>query len=217
MWRALLMALVLATPALAQTESAAAPPAPEAPAAPVPPPPPAPATVKVTIVTAAGPIVLALEKERAPLTTAYFLRYVDQHRLDGTTFYRANKLTPDGKYGLVQGGVLSDPKRVLPPVAHEPTTKTGLSHTDGTVSLARLAPGTATANFFICVGDLKPLDADPAAPGDNQGYAAFGHVVEGMDVVRKILDSPISPTEGGALKGQMIAAPIRIISVRRGG
>ncbi len=175
---------------------------------------PQPAVVRVTLETEAGPIVLALEKERAPVTTANFLRYVDEKRLDGVTFYRA---TPIGQgYGLIQGGVRNDPKRVLPPIAHEPTTKTGLSHVDGAISMARAAPGSANADFFITVGDLVSMDADPKQPGDNQGFAVFGRVVEGMDVVRRILAAPTSPTEGeGAMKGQMLAPPIRILSARR--
>ncbi len=177
---------------------------------------PVPALVRVAIKTGLGDIVLALEKERAPLTTANFLRYVDQKRLDGTHFYRAMKIGTDGAYGLIQGGVLSNPKRVLPPVAHETTTKTGLSHVDGTVSMARLAPGTAAGDFFITIGALTALDAQPGQPGDNQGFAAFGRVVEGMDVVKRIQFAPISDTEGkGVMKGQIIAAPVPIISVRR--
>nr|WP_310522970.1 peptidylprolyl isomerase [Polymorphobacter sp.] len=176
----------------------------------------APATVRVALNTSEGTIVLALEKQRAPVTTAYFLRYVDQKRLDGTNFYRANRLDAAGKYGLIQGGVLSDPKRLLPPVAHEPTSTTGLTHSDGTISLARLAPGTATANFFIVVGDLPALDAAPAGTKGDPGFAAFGRVVEGMDVVHRIMAAPTSPTAGdGAMKGQMIAVPVKIKSVRR--
>ncbi|HWL46670.1 MAG TPA: peptidylprolyl isomerase [Sphingomonadaceae bacterium] len=175
---------------------------------------PEPATVRVTLQTSEGAIVLALEKARAPLTTANFLRYVDEKRLDGTSFYRAAKV--DEGYGLIQGGTRNDPKRILPPVTHEPTTRTGLSHTDGTISMARDAPGTASGDFFLIVGDMTSLDADPAQPGDNAGFAAFGHVVEGMDVVRKILDAPTSPTEGeGVMKGQMLAPPIRIVTARR--
>jgi peptidyl-prolyl cis-trans isomerase A (cyclophilin A) len=105
---------------------------------------------------------------------------------------------------------------VLPGIAHEPTTKTGLKHVDGTISMGRNAPGTAAGDFFIVVGDMTYMDANPSAPGDNLGYAAFGHVVEGMDVVKKILAAPRSPTLGeGVMKGQMLAAPIKIISVRR--
>ncbi|MEG3165988.1 peptidylprolyl isomerase [Sphingomonas sp. PB2P19] len=182
------------------------------------PPPAVPAVpadaVRVVLTTSEGPIVFALDKDHAPKTTANFLRYVDQKRLDGVTFYRAMKLA--GGTGLIQGGINGDPKRALPPVAHEPTTVTGLTHDDATISLARFAPGTATADFFITVGAIPYLDADPKRPGDNTGFAAFGHVVEGMDVVRRILEAPTSPTAGsGAMKGQMIAAPVRILTVRR--
>ena len=181
-----------------------------------PPPPPAPATVRVSLVTSEGAIVLALEKERAPVTTANFLRYVDGKRLDGAVFYRALKISDEPLYGLVQGGAENKPKRVLPPIAHEPTSQTGLSHKDGTISMARGAPGTASGDFFITVGDLVSLDAKSGQPGDDLGYAAFGHVVEGMDVVRKILVAPISSTLGGeGMKGQMIAAPVTIVSARR--
>ncbi len=200
--------VVLAAPAMAQTPPA--PPAPEAP-----PPPPVFATVKIAMQTAQGRIVLALEKQRAPVTTANFLRYVDQKRFDGITFYRALKLA-DGQYGLVQAGVRGNAKRVLAPIAHEPTTKTGLTHDDGAISMARLAPGTAAGDFFLIIGNLPSLDANPAGTGDTQGYAVFGHVIEGMDVVHKILEAPISPTAGeGAMKGQMIAAPVAVTTVRR--
>ena len=216
MIRALLLALLVAMPVAAQMpDPAVAPAPPAAPSAAAPT--RVPATVRVILTTALGPIVLALEKERAPVTTAYFLKYVDGKRLDGATFYRALKLVPDGSAGLVQGGVV-DPKQLLPPVAHEPTSKTGLSHTDGAISLARGKPGTATANFFIIVGNLASLDAQPSGgTGDPDGYAVFGRVVEGMDVVRRILDAPVSPTKGvGAMKGQMIEAPIKIAGARRG-
>lgn len=205
--------LSLGIPAVAQTTpSATAAPAPVEAAAPA----PKPATVRVTLQTSEGPILLELEKERAPLTTANFLRYVDQKRLDGAVFYRAMKLTPAGDYGLIQGGAQGDPKRVLPAIAHEPTTKTGLSHVDGTISMARGAPGSANGDFFITVGALTSLDANPAQPGDNLGFAAFGRVVEGMEVVRRIMSAPTSPTAGeGAMKGQMLVAPVRIVGARR--
>ncbi|RJF90849.1 peptidylprolyl isomerase [Sphingomonas cavernae] len=166
-------------------------------------------TVRVSLETGAGAIVLELEKERAPITTANFLRYVDQKKFDGATFYRAMKA---GSAGLIQGGA----KNALPPIAHEPTTVTRLQHVEGTISMARYAPGTATGDFFITVGGMPSLDANPAAPGDNQGFAAFGRVVEGMDVVRKILEAPISPTAGeGVMKGQMLADPVKIVAARR--
>lgn len=179
------------------------------------PPAPPPATVDVVMETELGRITIALETERAPVTAGYILKHVDEKRLDGAAFYRAMKVTPDGSIGLVQGGI-QDGRKLLPPVAHEPTSKTGLTHDEGAISLARGAPGTAQAQFFIILGSLKSLDADPAAAGDNLGFAVFGRVREGMDVVRRILNVPVSPTKGeGAMKGQMIEAPVKIISVRR--
>ena len=168
--------------------------------------------VRVRLETGEGAIVVELDRARAPLTSANFLRYVDAGLLDGANFYRAMKVGPSA--GLVQGGV--DPGRALTAVAHEPTTQTGLSHTEGAISLARRAPGTATADFFITLGDMTFLDANPAAPGDNAGFAVFGRVVEGMDVVRRILEAPTSPTEGeGAMRGQMLSPRIPIVSARR--
>jgi peptidyl-prolyl cis-trans isomerase A (cyclophilin A) len=122
-----------------------------------------------------------------------------------------------GPGGLIQGGV-RDPRHLYPPVAHEPTSQTGLSHIDGAISMARLAPGSAQADFFIMVGPQPGFDAGPNAGGDLLGYAVFGHVVQGMDVVRLILASPTSPTEGeGVMRGQMLFPRIRIISARRTG
>ncbi|WP_457312178.1 peptidylprolyl isomerase [Sphingomonas sp. UYAg733] len=184
--------------------------------APVPTPLPmsAPATVRVALETDQGRIVLELEKGRAPITTANFLRYVDQKRLDGIGFYRTVKVAP--KFGFVQFGVQNAPKRVLPPIKHEPTTLTGLKHLSGTISTARYAPGTASGDFTISVGDQPSLDADPSQPGDNLGYAAFGHVVEGMDVIVRVLDAPPSLTAGeGVMKGQMLVPPILIRTARR--
>jgi peptidyl-prolyl cis-trans isomerase A (cyclophilin A) len=177
---------------------------------------PMPVTVKVLMQTSLGAITLLIEKERAPITAANFLRYVDQKRLDGISFYRAVKIGDTGEYGFAQAGVKGDPKRVLKPIAHEPTTKTGLSHVSGAISMARLAPGTATAEFFMVLGDLKAMDANPQASGDNLGYAVFGRIIEGMDVLRAIIDQPRSPTAGeGVMKGQMLAKEIKILSVRR--
>ena len=170
-------------------------------------------TVRVVLTTAEGPITLALDRVRAPVTTANFLRYLDAKRLDGVNFYRAMRLGPDA--GLIQGGV-RDPAKFFPPIAHEPTSRTGLRHEDGTISLARAAPGTARADFFITVGAIPSLDAGTGQPGDDQGFAAFGRVVEGMDVVRRILAAPTSATEGeAAMRRQMLAAPVRVLSARR--
>lgn len=180
---------------------------------------PAPAAagpVRVKLDTADGPITLELYPDKAPITAGNFLRYVDTKRFDGATFYRASKVPNAPEFGLVQGGVQNDPARVLKPIAHEPTTKTGLSHTDGAISMGRTAPGTATSDFFICVGDMTYMDADPRQPGDNLGFATFGKVVEGMDTVRKILAAPTSPTAGeGVMKGEMLAKPVKIVTARR--
>lgn len=170
----------------------------------------------VALETDAGTITIRLEAEKAPATVANFLRYVDQKRLDGTSFYRAMLIGDPGKFGLIQGGVKGDPKRILPPVKHEPSTQTGLSNTNGAVSMARAAPGSATADFFIILGDLSSLDAKAEGEGDIAGFAPFGQVVEGMDVVTTIQSAPTSPTLGeGAMKGQMIAKPVIIKSARR--
>jgi peptidyl-prolyl cis-trans isomerase A (cyclophilin A) len=174
------------------------------------PPPIAPADfVPVAIDTSLGQIVVALDRTHAPKTTANFLAYVDAHKFDGESFYRA---MPYGKGGLVQGGVTSDARKLLKPVAHEPTTATGIHNVAGTISMANGGPGTATSDFFIMTVDLPALDATATDPG----FAAFGHVVEGMDVVEKILHAPVSPTKGeGAMKGQMLEPPVKIVKVSR--
>lgn len=198
--------LALAAPAVGQQ---ATPPSPAAAPAPVP-----ADLVRVVLTTAEGPITLELDRGRAPATTANFLRYVDAKRFDGVAFYRAMKLGQG--YGLVQAGLRNDPKKLFPPVRHEPTTQTGIRHEDGVISMARDKPGTATADFFIAVGALPSLDADPSKPGDDLGFAAFGRVVDGMDVVRRILLAPTSPTQGqGVMRGQMLSPTIRIVRARR--
>jgi len=190
----------------AAAASAASPALAQAPAGPV----------RVKLETGDGPIVLELYPDKAPITAGNFLRYVDGKRFDGATFYRASKVPNAPEFGLIQGGVQNDPARVLKPIAHEPTTKTGLSHTDGVISMGRTNPGTATSDFFIVLGDMTYMDADPKQPGDNLGFAAFGKVVEGMDTARKILAEPTSQTAGvGVMKGEMLAKPVKIISARR--
>jgi peptidyl-prolyl cis-trans isomerase A (cyclophilin A) len=197
----------------------ASPTAQAVPAASATPPPAPPAvaakTVPVVITTASGAVTVAVEVERAPVTASNFLRYVDARRLDGVTLYRAVKVQPG--MGLVQGGAQNDPKRLFPPIAHEPTSRTGLSHTDGAISMARAAPGSATADFFFVIGNFPSMDAQPGGTGDDaRGFAVFGHVVSGMDVLRGVLDAPTSPDKGeGAMKGTMLASPIRILSARR--
>lgn len=181
--------------------------------------PPAPIgdTVQVVLTTELGAITLELDHRHAPVTTENFVAYVDQKRFDGTVFYRALRLNRgDQPNGLIQGGTQNDPKRVLKPIAHEPTSQTGILHRRWAISMARYEPGTATGDFSIMLSDQPALDANPSASGDNQGYAAFGRVVGGQDVVVKIFEAPVSATLGeGLMKGQMIAAPVKIISARR--
>jgi peptidyl-prolyl cis-trans isomerase A (cyclophilin A) len=180
------------------------------------PPPDFPPAIPVALTTPLGIITVGLAWVQAPITCANFLRYVDAKRFDGAAFYRAVHAGSGTTNGLVQGGLRNDPAKVFPPIAHESTMTTGLRHVDGTISMARYAPGSAQAEFFICVGDQLYLDADPSQPGDNLGFAAFGHVVSGMDVARAILAAPTSPTEGeGVMKGQMLSPMVAIVTARR--
>ena len=180
-------ALFLAQPLAAQTPAA-----------------PAAAEVKVALDTSAGRIVLALDPVRAPSTTANFLKYVDGGRLNGESFYRAMKF---GGGGLIQAGVTSSSRKLLPPVKHEPVSETGLKHVAGTVAMANLGPGTAKSDFFILASDAASFDAT---------FAAFGKVVEGMDVVKTILASPVSQTKGeGIMRGQMLDPVVKITKAER--
>jgi peptidyl-prolyl cis-trans isomerase A (cyclophilin A) len=182
-------------------------------------PPPAPKTVEVVLQTSMGDIVLAIETERAPVTAANFLRYVDQGRFDGIAFYRVMKLDwGEQPNGLIQAGTQGNPKRTLPPIRHEPSSQTGVTHVAGAISMARWAPGTATGDFSILLQPLDGMDANPAGKDEEAraGYAAFGKVVAGMEVVRAIHAAPVDPAKGeGWMKGQMLAMPVQIINARR--
>jgi peptidyl-prolyl cis-trans isomerase A (cyclophilin A) len=170
---------------------------------------------RVAINTGRGTIVVELEAQKAPLTSANFLRYVDAHAYDGGTFFRASRDPGQPKEGTIVGAP-AEKVRPFPPIAHESTTKTGLRHVNGTLSLGRFDPGTATDNFFICVGEQPYLDAHPGEPGDNLGYAAFGQVVEGMAVVEKILSLPTNgATKFKDQRGQWLKPPVSIASMRR--
>lgn len=205
-WFAGFLLTLFALPALAQTV-----PAPASPPAPVARPLP-----RVALTTSAGVITVEVDNVRAPISGGNFLRYVDRKRLDGAPFYRVVKV--QDHFGFVQFGVNGAPAKVLPPIKHEPTTLTGIKHTDFTLSTPRRAPGTARGDFTILLGDQPSFDADPAKPGDNLGFAAFAHVVDGKDVVLKIFDAPNSPTAtlgGGYFKGEIPAAPVKILTARR--
>lgn len=162
--------------------------------------------VPVAIDTSLGRIVLALDQVHAPLTTANFLAYVDSHKLDGESFYRA---MPYGNGGLIQGGITTDARKLRPPVAFESSDQTGVHNLAGTIAMAAAAPGKAKADFFIETTDVPGFDGPT-------GFAAFGHVIEGMNVVKAILAAPVSTTRGeGAMKGQMLEPPVKIVKAER--
>jgi peptidyl-prolyl cis-trans isomerase A (cyclophilin A) len=168
--------------------------------------------ITVALETELGRIVLELDQGRAPVTTANFLRYVDAKNFDGQTFYRAMKV---GDGGLIQGGIRSDARLLFPPIAHEPTSHTGLKNVAGAIVMANGGPGTARSDFFILLDDQPAFDAGHPQ-GDANGFAVFGKVVEGMDVVWKILDAPVSATKGeGVMNGQILEPEVRIVKAER--
>jgi peptidyl-prolyl cis-trans isomerase A (cyclophilin A) len=178
-----------------------------------------PALPRVAIDTALGRIVVELETKRAPLSAADFLRYVDKGLYNGAGFYRSVRRDNDRgtpTIEVIQGGLLDD-SRALPPVAHEPTGRTGLKHLDGSLSVARSAPGTGGgAAFFICIGDQPGLDEGAQRNPDGLGFAAFGRVVSGMDVVRRIHAAPTDPAQGSEyVRDQLLAEPVAIRKAAR--
>ena len=175
------------------------------------------ASTRVAMTTSLGVIELALDVRAAPLTAQNFLRYVSERRYVGASFYRAMRRehwTPGRELELVQGGLAVSGNQPLAPIAHESPTDTRLLHKRGTISMARAAIDTASSEFFICVDDCPGLDptATPTPPADGLGYAAFGHVTKGMDVVIAIqqratsIDAPIE-----AMRGQILLEPVTIL------
>jgi peptidyl-prolyl cis-trans isomerase A (cyclophilin A) len=171
---------------------------------------------KIVISTQLGDIEGEIYFDKAPVTSANFLRYVDSGKYNNNLacFYRVVRLDnqPDKKIKIevIQGGFDQDSlieKYQFPPIIHETTQKTGILHKDGVLSMARYGPGTASSEFFICVGDQPALDFDGERNPDKQGFAAFGKVVRGMDIVRKIqiLED----------KEQYLVKPVKIIEIRR--
>jgi len=145
---------------------------------------------KIIIRTELGKIHARLDLRRAPLTSANFLRYVDAGLFDSTCFYRVVRNDNQPKDSIlievIQGGRFNDEEEVFPPITHETTEMTGIRHRNGTISMARAEPGTATSEFFICVGDQPELDFGGKRNPDRQGFAAFGKITRGMNVVKKI-------------------------------
>lgn len=151
---------------------------------------------QVAIRTTMGDIVVEVYPDKAPITATAFLRYVDSGYYTNGAFYRVllqEGMSNSNNVGLIQGGIWQTegkPSLNLPGIAHETTQKTGLSHTDGILSLARTTPGTANSEFFICIGNQTQFDYGNATNGDKEGFAAFGKVVKGMDIVREIQRQP---------------------------
>ena len=177
---------------------------------------------RVRIETEAGRLVLELYADKAPGTVANFLRYVDGKRYDGATFYRVvrldNQATSPVKIEVIQGGLGTDSTRMFPPIAQETTQKTGLKHLDGTLSMARGLPNSGASEFFICINAQPELDFGGKRNPDGQGFAAFGRVVEGMDIVRQIQQGETGqpgPTTAYSNPLQLLKKPVRILSINR--
>jgi peptidyl-prolyl cis-trans isomerase A (cyclophilin A) len=170
--------------------------------------------VRVVMETEAGEIEMEIDVSRAPVTAGNFLKYVDAGLYDGGRFHRTVTLKPDNqpqndvKIEVIQAGAnAARRKEFLPAIPLERTSVTGLKHLDGVVSMARSGPDSARDEFFICVGDQPSLDFGGTRNNDGQGFAAFGRVVRGMDVVKKI--------HGAPAESQTLTPSIRIVRMAR--
>lgn len=167
---------------------------------------------RVLMETEMGDITLEVYPDKAPVTASNFLTYVDENRFEGAVFYRIvrsdNQPGDSIRIAVIQGGLYEDDHpAMLPPIAHETTQQTGILHKDGVISMARWHPGTATSEFFICVGDQPELDYDGKRNPDKQGFAAFGKVIAGMEIVKKIHQLPV--------EGQFLDPTVKIVKVSR--
>jgi len=165
---------------------------------------------QVLIKTEMGDIKAEIYLKEAPVTASNFLRYVKENRFEGITFYRVvregNQPNNDIKIQVIQGGLKEDNHPLaLPPIAHETTEQTGMLHKDGVLTMARYGPGTAAADFAICIDDQPELDFDGKRNPDGHGFATFGRVIEGMDVVKKIHKQPA--------EGQRLTPEIKILNI----
>ena len=179
-----------------------------------------PKPVRVVIETDIGTIEVELDAAKAPKTVANFLTHVDAKHYDGGRFHRT--VTPGNqpdnkvKIEVIQAGVNPDKaKSGFPAIALERTSVTGLLHKDGVISMARGAPDSATSGWFICINDQPSLDFGGLRNPDGQGFAAFGRVISGMDVVRKIQQAPSSPDRKTNTEAQRLTPPIKITKVAR--
>jgi len=176
--------------------------------------------VRVLVQTELGDIVIEVDAAKAPGTAANFLKYVDAGHYDGGTFHRTVKMDnqpqSDVKIEVIQAGVNPDlAKSGFPPIALERTNVTGILHKDGVVSMARGEPDSATSGWFICINDQPSLDFGGKRNPDGQGFGAFGRVVSGMDVVRKIQMAPSSTERKTNAEAQRLTPPIKIVKVAR--
>ena len=174
--------------------------------------------VVVTMATTYGNVTIELYPDKAPLSVKNFLLYVDAGHYDGSSFYRTVRYENDNgspKIEVIQGG-RGDAEAPFPPIAHESTEETGILHTDGVISMARDGIGTASSEFFICIGNQPGLDFGAIRNPDKQGFAAFGRVIAGMRVVRAIHDSPSNGVAYSAyVEGQIIENPALIETIKR--
>ena len=173
---------------------------------------PAQHPIRITIATSAGPIEAELDSAHAPITVTNFLRYMDAHLLDGGAFFRAVTLNNQPANTVRIEVIQSRPDtahrgKEFPPIPLERTSTSGLKHHDGTLSMARAGPNTATNQFFITIGEQPELDFGGKRNPDGQGFAAFGRVTKGMDVVHRI--------QSGAVNAQLLVTPVTIITVSR--
>jgi|WetSurSiteA1Bulk_404760.scaffolds.fasta_scaffold00502_6 peptidyl-prolyl cis-trans isomerase A (cyclophilin A) len=165
----------------------------------------------IIIRTEFGDIYARLDLKNAPISSINFLRYVDSNMFESTCFYRVVRLDNQPhdsiRIEVIQGGRYKNEDNGFAPIAHETTKITGIMHKDGTMSMARNGPGSATSEFFICVGDQPELDFGGKRNPDGQGFAAFGKVVKGMDVVKKI--------HSVNSEGQYLQKPVIILGITR--
>lgn len=173
---------------------------------------PAPGMVPIRIVTQLGTIDAELDSAHAPITVTNFLRYVDGHSYDGGSFFRAvtktNQPKDSVRIEVIQGGMArGDSAKRFAAIPLERTSVTGLHHGDGTLSMARSGPNTATDSFFITIGEQPSLDYGGHRNPDGQGFAAFGRITSGGDVVSAI--------QGQAVNGQALVSPVVILRVER--
>lgn len=170
-------------------------------------------TTNIAFKTSKGDIIIELYNQIAPITVDNFLRHLDGGHYDGSSFYRTVTHQNDNgspKIEVIQGG-LGNIDKPFPAISHESTNITKLKHEDGTISMSRGEVNSATSDFFICIGSQQGLDFGGERNNDGQGFAAFGKVIEGMDIVRDINGMPSNKkTDNEYVKGQMINNPIII-------